>query len=149
MIVRRSTYEAAVADCERLMDAVKEDLAVIDGLRRERDGLSRERDNALAHAATVKEERDWLRNQVAAKDAMIWAMQREGFEPPAPTPPAHERGPDLDIEVRKAIERVASPGSDLWMLESARARREISLGKAPGDVAEEIERGSKLNPFHA
>lgn len=167
----RADLDRATAEIE-LMRA---ELSRLYGYEADRDKvvarLQAERDNYAAEAAELSlrlrdtertahdfdgrlsilhREVEWLRGQLAAKDEAILTMKREGFAPPAPTPPTPER-PDesLPLEVRKAIEKVADPGSALWMEEVKRARRELAFGRDGVAIAADIERGSTLNPFHA
>lgn len=125
--------------------------STFDRLQAEAQALRAEIASYLARIAELRAERDWLRAQVALKDAEMLALRREGFDPPpAPAPvlpstPAEE----LDAEIRRALETVADPGDPLWLSLVADARADLAAGASPEEIAEGIRRGSSLNPFHA
>ena len=91
-----------------------------------------------------------LRAQVAAKDAAILAMKREGFDPPDPRPPTvHEIRAKLPAIVLHRIEQIAQPGTKehFEMLAEAEALVGAYPDRPAEQIADEVAAGSPINPY--
>ena len=95
-------------------------------------------------------ENQYLRDQLAAKDAAILAMKREGFDPPDPRPPTtHEIRAKLDPQILHRIEQIAQPGTKehYVMLQEAEALVGAYPDRPVEQIADEVTEGCPISPY--
>ena len=95
-------------------------------------------------------EATYYREQLAAKDAAILAMKREGFDPPDPRPPTtHEIRAKLDPAILHRIEQIAQPGTKehYVMLQEAEALVGAYPDRSPELIADEVTEGCPISPY--
>ena len=91
-----------------------------------------------------------LRQWLEAKDAVILAMKREGFDPPAPQPPTtHEIRAKLDPAILHRIEQIAQPGTKehFEMMAEAEALIGAYPDRSAEAIADEVTAGSPISPY--
>lgn len=132
-------------------EPVLQECARCESLEDERDVWRERYDDTKNTLDVFVEQVDWLRSQLAEKDAAMLAMRREGFDPQR-AGAVQQRAPaqPLPFEVQRVIESLAKPGDALWHELQRDARVGLAAeGANPKEVAAELQRGSTLNPFHA
>ena len=98
----------------------------------------------------LREEVVYLRAQIAAKDELVAALRREGFDPPDPRPPTtHELRAKIDPLILHGIEQIAQPGTKehFVMLQEAEALIAAYPDRPAEQIADEVTEGSPISPW--
>ena len=145
--VSRSLYEQAIANWQEAQRAIERwqndylvERAKVDAQVVIRDEVKRQ----------CMFENQYLRDQLAAKDAAILALRREGFDPPDPRPPTtHEIRAKLDPAILHRIEQIAQPGTKehFEMLQEAEALVGAYPDRAADAIADEVTEGCPISPY--
>lgn len=146
---------------ERIQDEIVRDDRDITNLRGElaraqRDVVGLEQTVAILRTLAENDAkaneavRDHLYAKLDEKDAVILALRREGFDPPAPQPPTtQELRKKMPPEVLHRIEQIAQPGTreHFEMLSEAEALIGAYPDRPAEQIADEVTEGSPISPY--